>query len=160
MVFKNNGSNPRGKQKARPNSMQYTGSWSCKHSHKCAQLLWTQQVCSCTWSCCACSERWTAARGRGWWRDAERAWICIWMLFMGAIFQVLLSMITCFTKVLQFALPKSCMCPTVQKLRWRRLLKACSHQLLDQREEGGLPTGLSVHLPVPSPVTGFSKKLS
>lgn len=81
--------------------------------------------------CCACSESWTAARSRVWWRAAESAWICIWMLFMEDIFQVLISKIPC-TKVLQYSLPKSCMrrCPTVQKQRRRRLFKACSHQSL------------------------------
>lgn len=139
MVFKNNRSNPRGKQKARPNSMQYVGFCSCKHLHIYAQLLWTQHVCSRTWSCWLAAvptQRWTAARSRMWWRDEKSAWICIWMLFIGDIFKVLLSKITC-TKVLQYALPKSCMwkCSTVQKLRWRRLLKAsATSSLISERK--------------------------
>lgn len=53
MEFKNNRSNPTGNQKARPNSTEHLGSWSCKHLLVCihAELLWTRQVCSCPWSC-------------------------------------------------------------------------------------------------------------
>lgn len=163
MVFKNNRSNPRGKQKARPNSMQYIdpdpaniyiympSSFELSRSapvHEVVGLL-----------LCLLGEM-NCSKEQGVMEGCRKCLDLHLDAFYGGYFPSSTFQNTMYQSF-QYTLPKSCMwrCPTVQKLRWRRLLKACNNQFFDQCEEGGFPTGLSVHLPVPNSVTGFSNKL-
>lgn len=80
------------------------------------------------------------------------------MLFREDISQILISKIPC-TKVLQYTLAKYAKVSHSTKTKMKEVTQSLQPPVFDQCEEGGFPTGLSVHLPVPFSVTGLSNKL-